>query len=415
MKLNNLLKKTLFLTFLILLCVNQVYAEDNGSALKILWEKDLVLDTNTNSVLIASCLNKDGDGIIVMTRESPKGTVPIQTGDCVIWDVSADGNTIRTLPKDGNESKIQTGAEPIGPGCAIASDSFGNLLTVGILSKQKDEKRQKVAIVSKADKAEKIMSHRNSIETHSAIKMIPSRDNTFVLVGDRNSDGLCMRIDNQGNVLEEKLFDTGQIDIFSDVDQTKSDSSNLAIVGLSFKNEGAAGMSGKNFILLYDPNFKTIHEDLFMGWKSVPMLSLVMLRPKVCCLDNGNIVVLYSKENTDPNDLKTQLWTKCYTRELELLWEKEVFTADKTPFTFDIVSSGPGGFVVGIVLQLDGLELYSFDRNGIKKDYVQYKNMVGPAGFNLMNVKNKTIAVFEWGTEGNIKKCSMKARVIALD
>jgi hypothetical protein len=249
--------------------------------------------------------------------------------------------------------------------------------------------------------------------------MIPSRDNTFVLVGDRNSDGLCLRIDNQGTVLQEKLFDTGQIDIFSDVDQIKPDNSNLAIVGLSVKNEGAAGMSSEIFILLYDPNFKTTHEGRFMGWRAISALSLVMLRPKVCYLDNGNIVVLYSKESSDPNDLKTRLWTRCYTHELELLWDKEIFVADKPPFAMYITDRESGGFIVGIIQhitqQSDSLEFNLFDNGGSKIDQINYKGIIGTGGFNLMRVNNRIIAVVEDGTPDNIKQASIKAKVIALD
>ena len=142
-----------------------------------------------------------------------------------------------------------------------------------------------------------------------------------------------------------------------------------------------------------------------------------LLLPKVCCLDNGNIAVLYKKENADPN--KTLLWTRCYTKELKLLWDKEVFVADKQPFAMDITSRNSGGFIIGIVRhiiqQSGGLELCSFDDEGDKVDQIKYQGLVGIVGFNLMNVKDRTIVVFDWGTEGNIKECSIKAKVIALD
>jgi hypothetical protein len=41
--------------------------------------------------------------------------------------------------------------------------------------------------------------------------------------------------------------------------------------------------------------------------------------------------------------------------------------------------------------------------------------MVGIAGFNLMRTNNGTIAVFEQGTSGNVKECTVKTKVIALD
>jgi len=375
----------------------------------ILWEKELVLNANTNSSPLASCLNKDANGVIVMTAESPKGSFPISRGDSVLWEVGVSGNTTRILPKNIDGNTIQTKAKPVGPGCAIASDNFGNLLTIGILGRQKDG--QKVGIISGVDKTERIMSPRNHIENHSVKKLIPLRDNTFVLVGDRNGDGLCLRIDSEGKTIQEKLFDMGHREMLTDVDRLKPDNLSLAVVGLSARisSRNPVENSAENFILIYDSNQKIVHEDYFT--EGIPGL----LFPKVCCLDNGNIIVLYRKESADS---KTRLWARCYTQELKLLWEKEIFVADKSPFAFDIVSRGSSGFTVGIVPQIQQnnvLEFYFFNVDGTKTGYTLYEGMVGMLGFNLMYVNGRTIAVFQEYTPGNIKECTIKAKVIALD
>jgi hypothetical protein len=403
--------KSLTLMLAIFFCVSV----SSGVNAKILWEKELALDANTNSAPLASCLNKDGNGIIIMTVECPKGSFPVK-GDNILWEIGADGNAIRILQKNADGNKVQiNNAMPagVGPGCAIASDSSGNLLTVGILSKQKDEKGQKVAIISKADKTGKTMSPRDNIESRSIRKMIPLQGNTFVLVGDKDSNGLCLRTDNQGRIIREEQFDIGRTEKFTGADWIKSDNSSIAIVGLSVKDENTVGMSGENFIVLYDPNLKMMHEAYFTGWKSMPALSLVL--PKVCCLDNGNIVVLYNKD-TDP---KTRVWARCYTQELKLLWEKELFAIEKSPnklpFCFDVISRGSEGFVAAILTPIESLEFYFFNTDGTQTDHIQYKGMVSFPGFNLIRANGKTIAVFKEGTAGNIKECSIKAKVIALD
>lgn len=390
----------------------------NGLNAEILWEKELALDANTNSAPLASCLNKDGNGVAVMTVECPKGTFPTK-GNNILWEIDSNGNTNRIVPKNIDGSNVLTSAIPVGPGCAVASDRLGNLLTVGILNKQKDEKGQKIAVISKADNAEKIISHYNSIESHSAKKMIPLRDNTFILVGDKNGDGLFLQFDNQGRIIQEKLFDRGQGEIFTDVDELKPDSQNLSIVGISFKisikdpNENSV----ENFVLICDPNCEMVHEDYFAAEKSVSAFSL-LLQPKVCCLENGNIVVLYRKESTQSN--KTLLLARCYTKELELLWEKEIFAADKSPnkspFYFDVTSNGSKCFVAAILIPVDGLEFYFFNDAGDKVGYNQYKSMVGTPGFNIMRINGRTIAVFkEFSGQGNIKEIAIKAKVLALD
>lgn len=387
----------------------------------ILWEKELVLDANTNSAPLASCLNKDASGVIVTTIECPKGSFPVK-GENILWEIGADGNTTRITPKNIDGSKVWTNARPVRDDCAIASDSNGNLLAIGISSKQKDEKGQKVAVISRYDETGKIMSPRNSIESHSIKKMLSLRDNTFALVGDQNNDGLCLQIDNQGKKLKEEQFDAGRNEKFTGVDLIKSDNPRLVIVGLSVKhsNELNAGFSGDNFVLLYDPNLKIVHEDYFSGWKSILALSLVALYPKVCYLDNGNIVALYNKENSDPDDTKTKLWARCYTQELKLLWEKEVFAAEKlpnkSPFYFYLIPYGSKGFVSVIIKPTESLEFYFFNGFGNKIGYYEYRGLVVTSGFNLIQINDKTIAVFEeFSGQGHIKEIAIKAKIIALD
>jgi hypothetical protein len=140
-----------------------------------------------------------------------------------------------------------------------------------------------------------------------------------------------------------------------------------------------------------------------------------ILFPKVCCLDNGNIIVFYKIKSEYP---KTLLWARCYTKELKLFWEKELFAADKMPFFFDMVSRRAGGFIAWIG-QKESLEFYFLNNDGTKTDYVQYKSTSGGTfgipGFNLFRVNGRTLAVFKEGTAGNIKECSIKTKVIALD
>jgi len=388
----------------------------------ILWEKELVSDASTNSGPLASCLNKDASGVIVTTTECPKGSFPIK-GDNILWEIKADGNATRILPKNADGSKVWTNAIPFGPGCTIASDSAGNILTIGILSKQKGEKGQKIGVISKSDGAEKIVSPVNSIESHSIRKMISLQNDTFVLVGDQNNDGLLLLIDKKGKILREEKYNSGRNDIFTDSDWIKTNNPRLVIVGMSFKqsNEPNTGLYGENFILLYDPNLKIVHEDYFEGWKSISAVALAALCPRVCYLDNGNIVVLYNKESTgseDPN--KTKVWARCYTQELKLLWDKEIFAGEKfpnkMPFYFYLIPYGSKGFVSVIIKPAERLEFYYFNEFGSKIGNYEYKGLIGSSGFDLMRMSDKIIAVFEeFSGQGNIKDITIKTKVIALD
>jgi hypothetical protein len=383
-----------YLTLVIFFCV----LVSNRINAKILWERELVPDANTNSTPFASCLNKNGDGIFVMTIESPKGSLPLLGGNCVLWEIGADGNAIRTLLKDNTGTKVQTKG-PVHS--VISSDNSGNILTVGILDRQKGEKGQKIGVLSKAEKGKEIISPRNSISSDSIEKIIPLQDDTFTFVGIKDGNGLYMRINSQGGTIQEKLFDLGQSEVFADADRLKSDNTSLVVAGTSGDLSKAYS---KNFVLIYDANDKIISEDYFIG-KYPPLLL-----PKVCSLDNGDIIAVYTKAGADPN--KTLLTARCYTNKLKLLWEKEILSTNRI-FTFDVISYH-SGFIVAAAL--NNLEFHSFSEDGTKIDYMQYsKDMIGIPGFNLMHLNSKVITVFEENTPGNIKKCSIKAKVIALD
>ena len=312
---------------------------------------------------------------------------------------------------------IRIGSKSIGPGCAMAADSRGNLLTVGVLGEQRKERS--LAVISMADETEPNVVARNLIDRFTVGKLIPFQDNTFVLAGGRNENGLCWKIDNQGNIIQHEQLDLGRDEAFTGLDWLKSDDPCLAVVGLSFGSgdNNIVGMSADNFIVLYDANCKIIREDDFIGWESVSAITLTSLRPKVCQLDNGNIVVVHGKESTDS---KRWLWARCYTQGLKLLWEKEIFCADdspdKLPFYFDLTSCGSKGFVAGILTPLEGLKFYFFNEDGSEIDYTEYKGMVGSPGFNLMRIRGRTIAVFQdCSGPGKIQEITIKAKVIALD
>ena len=150
-------------------------------------------------------------------------------------------------------------------------------------------------------------------------------------------------------------------------------------------------------------------------------VALVALFPKVCYLDNGNIIVLYNKQSPESEDPdKTKVWARCYTQELKLLWDKEIFAGDsfpnKLPFHFYLIKYGSKGFVSVIVKPTEKLEFYYFNESGSKIGYYEYKGLIGSSGFNLVRMSDKIIAVFEeCSGQGNIKDITIKTKVIALD
>lgn len=394
------------IVLVILLCVPVPNILNAG----ILWEKDLVSEANTNSSPLASCINNNTNKIFVVTKVGPKGSFLHKSGDCVLWEIGINGNTVRqTLLKDADGNAIKTEALVVGPGCAMAADRSGNLLTIGVLGERRKEKS--LSFISTASTPEPSVTTDKRIEEFSIKELITLQDETFASVGNRNGNGLYLRIDNQGSIIQENLFDIGNNEIFSGVAQIKSENLSLAVVGLSVKisikdpNENSA----ENFIIMCDSNGRVVNDDYFNG--EIPA---GILFPRVCCLDDGNIIVVYNKKSEFS---KTRLWARCYTQKLKLLWEREIFVTDRFLFSFDVASRGTMGFVVGMAQQ-ECLEFYFMDQDGVKFEYVEQKGVSGGVfgvGLNLMHVDDRTIAVFIEGTGGNIKEASIKAKVIALD
>lgn len=374
---------------------------------RILWNKELIFNENTNSIPLASCVNKDQNGVFVITKTGPKGAFVSGKGDCTLWEIGADGNIARRdLFKDANRDSIQTSAIAIRPGCAMASDSLGNLLTAGVLTEQRQESSLTVITTSREAAADPNILPSRKINISSIKKMISLRNDEFALIGDRSNDGLYLRIDNEGTIKHEIQFDRGRGEMFSGVAEIKQDNLSLAIVGSSF--EISADVFD-NFILIYDPNDTLIHEDYFMGAR----LAMGSVFPRVCFLGNGNLVVVF--HNKLDQDSKGGLWARCYTQKLELLWEKKMFSTDKSSILFDVTSYNSNGFGIAILTSLKGLKFYSFNENGNKIGFAEYKGMAGISGFNLMRINGRSIAVFEEGGPGRIDEFTIKTKVIAFD
>lgn len=378
----------------------------------ILWERELAYDVNTNSSPLASCINRDANGVIVITKVGPKGTFLSEGGNCILWEIGINGNIVRkVLLKDAGGNIIKTNALAVGPGCAMASDNLGNLLTIGVLNEQRRELTISVILLEHASEPNVIQSDR--ISDFLISKLIPLRDNTFALIGGQSGNGKYLRIDNQGKIVKEMSFNRGQHERFTGADVIKSDISSLAVVGLSthISTKDPNESSAENFILIYDSNDKLVQENYFTG--EIPGL----LYPKICCLDNDDIVTIYKNKSEDH---KTRLWARYYTKELKLLWEKEIFAAEKLPnnlpFYFDVISCGSNGFVAAIRRSLKSLEFYFFNADNDKTNYAEYKGLVSTPGFNLVRMNDKTIAIFEeFSGQGKIKDITIKAKVIALD
>gem|GEM_PF-6305671 len=378
----------------------------------ILWERDLVFDVNTNSSPHVYCINKEANNLFIITKTVPKGEYFHKAGNLVFWDIGASGNIFskaKLQGADGNE--IKTNAFAMRDGSVMASDDLGNLLTIGLLEEQQKEPSFSISVANGIEPNIIIIKPIKDLKMQQLISFL---DNTVLGVGATNTNGFCVKLNNHGEIIEQALFDVGQNEIFTSTDWSKNEKPNIVAVGLSFKlaNQETEESYAQNFIILYDPNLNMVHEDYFMGWTSMSPFSL-MLKPKVCYLEDGNIVVVYNKENSD---LKMQLWARCYTPEFKILWDKDILPVDANIFSFDLVSTESGGFLMAVVKdQVEKVEFSYWDKECqiIKKSY--YNGLVATHCFNLIRMKNKTIAIFEeYSGRGNMKDITIKAKIIAL-
>lgn len=377
---------------------------------KTAWDQSLIYDDDTNSTPLASCDNKDKNGLFVITKTAPKGTFLNREGDCILWEIRTNGGIARRVLLENSDGKsIRTNAIEVGPGCAMSADGISNLMTAGVIGEQQKERSLNIISIEDENREDPNVLRGGQINNFSIEEMISLENGTFALVGGRSKDGTYLRIDNQGKIIKEVPFDMGETEKFTGVTQLKSDRMNLAVVGLSIGGsmKESQGNLAENFILIYDSNDILIYEDYFTG--ILPRIAL----PKACCLSNGNIIVTFYNKQSE--DSAIGLWAHCYTPKLNLLWKKEVFSADKSLFPFDLTSQSSGGFAVAILSPVKGLKLYSFNKNGSKIGFTEYKGMVGTSGFNLIQISNRTIAVFEEGSPGSIKEVTIKAKIVAFE
>lgn len=373
------------------------------------WEIDLLPDPNTNSAPLASCVDEKTGRIIVVTKSGPRGSFLHKEGDCSLWEIGTDGqimNRIRLSDKSGNG--IRTSATAAGPGCAMAADSLGNLLVAGVFGEQKKDRFLTILSTTSGVPADpnRTLSLGDRIDGFSVVKILSCPDNSFILIGSQEENGIYLRIDNQGRIVRKQTFDIGKREFFSGAVYLPS-SGNVVISGLSI-GDVSKDSNIDNFVLIYDPNDKLIHEDTFIGDCPEMLISL----PKICCQDMGHLIVVFYHKNKENN--KAGLRARCYTHTLKLLWEKDLFSTDQIYFNFNLTPNRSNGFSVA-VLSLKGVFFSSYDEKGSRIYGREYKGMTGFFGFNLIRVHDAVIAVFEEGGPGRIEDISIKTKAVRFE
>lgn len=170
----------------------------NRALAVIAWEIELISDPNTNCTVLASCDSDEADRIYVITKAGPRGGFLHQEGNCLLWEIKEDGRiTRRTLLTDKTGRKIRTNALPIGPGCAMAANSRGHLMTAGVSGEQQKDRTLAVLLNTDTKTADSNILWGDRIDNFSIKEMVPLRDDTFALIGTRRHQGVYVRIDDQ--------------------------------------------------------------------------------------------------------------------------------------------------------------------------------------------------------------------------
>jgi hypothetical protein len=372
----------------------------------ILWDRDLAFDSNTNSFLVASCANKDANGVIVIAKVGPRGSFLHNGGGCVLWEVDTNGNVLqKSSIRNTDDSTVRTNAVGIASASVMAENKLGTIATLGVLGEQRKEPL--ISLIARASLKEWKVTANIPIDKFIAGKLIAVTDNNFIMVGGNGNDAVFLRISDRGRIISKQLFDLDQSELFTSVARIGSNSSNLVVVGLATRMNGkmAFDANASDFVLLCDLSGRIINEDYFESSKSV------LLQPKVSCMADGTIVVLYNKVASNG---RTLLFARCYTQELKFLWEREIFATNESTFAAEICSRNPPGFVIGI-LQNNRIGFHFYKTDGSEIDHTSYTGFIGVSKLYLGRVNDKIVSVFEQGSPGNIKEFTVKIKVLALN
>jgi hypothetical protein len=366
-----------------------------------IWQKEITVNSNSGCAPSAVGIDTKGNKLVIFGATIRNG---IEEGEFMLWEIDPNGNMLyqtqigKTSPKSAIMPLFhRSGSISIREGAQIAVlgnfdvNTSSSLLTISRKGHEIDKLSMKNFSNSKIE---------NRKRDKLILKMKPFSCNSQILVGRQGTDGLLIKLDDAGNEVWEKTFNTGKMGIFTDV-IVKPDK--IYVTGLTapVRAPDKMGFSAEtqNFLLLYDTNNKLIRENYFEGAYPTKL-------PQIIQLESGPILVAYDKSK---NVTEVDLNVRAYNSDLELLWEKQLVKSGGSgpPGYFKIIAVSGDKFFVGAVFDGGELVIVECASDGTLVERWNFGKIVGPyGGLHLAELDKKIYAIFgtpSYGALQNVK------------
>jgi hypothetical protein len=386
--------KSIFATILYLSMVNMVAAADAA-----IWRQELSCDSNSTCRPGAMVVDSKSNEIIIL------GTSELshkREANLWLWRIDPNGNVKnrKLLGLLSEYNSFMVG--PLGIKATVKPDT-GDIVRL----KLDDANSMSLSVTNRNMQSSAVKLNipaRKLPGTLMLHDMISCQNDNLLLVGQDGKDGIVTKTDLAGNIVWEKIFDYGQVNILSSV-ACALDGNDFYVAGLSASLAGKMMFAGPATIcvLRYDSNGELKTSDFFEGGLAPWPTSF----PKVIYLPSGVVLVVYDKSK---NGIGTELYAKAYTKELTPLWEKQILQTkeDGPPAYFDICATREDRFVLAGQVNYWDLRVYECGADGTILQNIELDGEVGAGGVYVDYLAGKIFVAFATKLKENEKEAKIK-------
>lgn len=310
--------RSLVLLFVVYPCL--VVAELAKELPGVAWEHRLGDDLWEHEYR-AMAVSDKGDSIFVAVRARPAGHRDTPWS-LMIWRVNQQTGELTPTALD--------------PQLTLLSKSYADIEDLKVLGNGSvvlaAESSKGVPSIIKLEPNGKLSFAKEIADpTHSAeiLKILPTADGGFVIVGHQSTDAVIEKVDPAGNKTWDKVIDRGKIESFFD-GVTTSDGG-VVVIGNSWTGDPFFIGPSAILVMKFDDKGNLQMEKSFPG-------RYASIAPST----QNSYAVVYDKSDT----VQQSISVVGLSDELRELWNAPIFSSERGVARFRIASAPNGGFVV---------------------------------------------------------------------
>ncbi|MCK4914232.1 MAG: hypothetical protein KAI59_06625 [Planctomycetes bacterium] len=365
-----------------------------------IWQKEIVCDPNTGCYPCAVAADVFSNKLVIYGTRMKS---IIDGGDFMFWEINPDGSILQEIRIGSVPGKPTT--LPLSKVSDMIIKSDNNIIALGRFDSNTPSSSLLTInqTTGSSSKPTKVSTKSQKKYNNIIITKLLSSNNSIVLAGHQGTDGLLIKLDNNGNEKWNVPFDLGKTEIFTDA-AVKSNVIYVTGITVNIReaNKMGFGSETKNFLLIYDVDGQLLKQDYFKGVCSTKL-------PQVTQLENGNVLVAYDKSE---DITATDLNVRAYSPDLTLLWETQVVEAEGSgpPGYFKIIAVSGDRFFIGAVFNGGELVIVECSSNGQVIERWSLGKIVGPYGeLHIEALGGKVYAVFGTPSYGNFQNVKIMA------